>query len=490
MRKKVVFMCILFLYSLVGSAQEKDKYGGFLDIKGEKTGFFHTEKIDSRWWLITPDGNGFFGLGISHPTTSRSEGAVLFAYNKSQEKWIGDGVDIMKNLGYNCVWTGPYTSDRNRDGFIDTELAEKIYKEKKIAYAVQIPLIRHQVEIPKGEIRRDVFGKEYKAFVRKKVTDIAGKYKNDPWVMGYFYGFGSFMNDYMWINETIAYPAGSNGRTHLINTLQKIYEDDIAEFNKVYSSNYKSFKDVQSNGIIEYPRWITTGKSNASQIPETAEAKQMMADARILLKEIALQIYKLAYDEIRRVDENHMCFGGYVKHTTYDLDTWKVLAPYIDIATPQDFSTIVPAKDIAEVTGLPILISDQVFGNVYPDELLDKGAPGAVPHEFDRRVLYKKFSDRISCDPIFVGISYCACIHDQTHWGSTYDYGQRGFYDIFGTEKEDLCNTARKCNHEAHTNTFKVFPESEIEAYDKSVHKTWESYRMIMNERKKVRQEY
>lgn len=28
-----------------------DTYGGSTDLKGEKTGFFHTEKIDGRWWL-------------------------------------------------------------------------------------------------------------------------------------------------------------------------------------------------------------------------------------------------------------------------------------------------------------------------------------------------------------------------------------------------------------------------------------------------------
>jgi hypothetical protein len=39
-----------------------DKYGGLTGIKGEATGFFHTEKIDDRYWLVTPEGNAFLPL--------------------------------------------------------------------------------------------------------------------------------------------------------------------------------------------------------------------------------------------------------------------------------------------------------------------------------------------------------------------------------------------------------------------------------------------
>ena len=43
-----------------------DKYGGLTEIKGEATGFFHTEKIDDRHWFITPEGSAFFAVALSH----------------------------------------------------------------------------------------------------------------------------------------------------------------------------------------------------------------------------------------------------------------------------------------------------------------------------------------------------------------------------------------------------------------------------------------
>ena len=84
-------------------AQQLDQYGGFHDVKGRRTGFFHTERINDRWWLITPDGHGFFGIGISHPITSMSEAAITFAYGGRQEEWMRDGIRKMRELGFNSV---------------------------------------------------------------------------------------------------------------------------------------------------------------------------------------------------------------------------------------------------------------------------------------------------------------------------------------------------------------------------------------------------
>ena len=95
-------------------AADLDAYGGFTDVRGEQIRCFHTQKIDDRWWLVTPEGHGFFGIGLNHPVTSFSQGAVTFAYNGDQEAWLRDGIRKMRNLGYNCVWGGPYSTSAKR----------------------------------------------------------------------------------------------------------------------------------------------------------------------------------------------------------------------------------------------------------------------------------------------------------------------------------------------------------------------------------------
>ncbi|HEX8778207.1 MAG TPA: beta-galactosidase [Rhodanobacter sp.] len=43
----------------------EDRYGGRLDVHLQATGWFHTQKAGGRWWLVTPDGHGFFSLGVN-----------------------------------------------------------------------------------------------------------------------------------------------------------------------------------------------------------------------------------------------------------------------------------------------------------------------------------------------------------------------------------------------------------------------------------------
>src|SRR5690242_5974896 len=57
-------LLVAFVIVLAGIASPggtTDKYGGLLAIRCRNaTGWFHTEKLGSRWWLCTPDGHGFF----------------------------------------------------------------------------------------------------------------------------------------------------------------------------------------------------------------------------------------------------------------------------------------------------------------------------------------------------------------------------------------------------------------------------------------------
>jgi hypothetical protein len=46
-------------------ASALDRYGGLFEGPAfSATGFFRTERRDGRWWLVTPEGHGFFSLGI------------------------------------------------------------------------------------------------------------------------------------------------------------------------------------------------------------------------------------------------------------------------------------------------------------------------------------------------------------------------------------------------------------------------------------------
>jgi hypothetical protein len=483
--KYTFYISLLFSLTYAGNAQEMDVYGGFLDVKGMKTGFFHTEQINNRWWLVTPEGHGFFGIGISHPVTSFQKGAVNFTYNGDQEAWLKDGIKKMRDLGYNCVWSGPYSQERIREGFVDAKLAERVYREADIPHGLHIPLLKHAVELAPGEIRPDVFSPEFEQFVKDKVAEYVPLYKDNPWLIGYYYGFGSFMRGTNWINETLGRKAGSAGREHLISILEERYNGNIKLYNEVYQKDMKSFNDLRKNGSLNYPGWIFGVRFGGADLPDLPHADKIVADADALLSEIVYQLHKMAYEEIRTLDKNHMILGCYVKDVTYSEAIWKRIAPYVDLLAPQDLSKVNPIKSHIEAIGLPAMLSDQEFGNVYPLSLQGtQGAWGAVPDHVDRRILYDLMSKRIAADPGLIGVSFCACLFDNSHWAQAYDRGQPGFFNVDGEPDLELCKTVKIANAQILESVKKPLDDESIEALHHDFHEIHDAYRLIMQKRR------
>ena len=481
--QSAVLCFVLLLTPGATHGQQLDRYGGFLDIKGKRTGFFHTERIDDRWWLVTPDGHSFFGIGVSHPITSMSEGAITFAYGGSQEEWMRDGIRKMRELGFNSVWSGPYSLERVRLGNIDAKLADKVYREAEIPHAIHVPLIKHQVELKPGEKRPDVFSAGYRSYVSEQVAKRVAPNRDNPWILGYYYGYGSFMREDLWINETLSREPGSPGRERLLDVLEERYSGDIANLDTVYGTTFASFSDLRENGSLTYPRWISAVKAGA-QLPARVGSKDILGDAEALLGEIVEQLHKVSHAEIRKHDPNHMVLGSYVKHTTYTTGIWKRIAPYIDALGPQDLSDVNPIKPSVEATGVPAMLSDQVFGNVYPLALQGKtGTPGAVPDYIDRRVLYDLLAGRIARDPDFIGVSFCAVLYDQSHWRRPYDRGQPGFFDIDGEPNQSLVETVRSANQQILDSVHDPLDKTSIARLHRSYVETKAAYLRVMEQR-------
>ena len=217
------------------------------------------------------------------------------------------------------------------------------------------------------------------------------------------------MREELWINQTLSNEPESPGRERLLDVLEQRYRGDITNLSAVYGTSFASFSDLRKDGSLTYPRWILAVKSDGS-MPARAGSTHILADAEALFGEIVEQLHKVSHAEFRKHDSNHMVLGCYVEHTTNINGIWKRIAPYIDALGPQDLSDANPIKPSVETTGLPAMLSDQEFGNLYPVARQgERGTPGAVPDHADRRVLYDVLASRIARDPDFRGVSSYTC---------------------------------------------------------------------------------
>ena len=104
-------------------------------------------------------------------------------------------------------------------------------------------------------------------------------------------------------------------------------------------------------------------------------------------------------------------------------------------------------------------------------------------------MLYELEAARIARDPGIIGVSFCACLFDQSHWTSTYDRGQPGFFAIDGEPGEpDLLKVVTRVNSEMMESVRSPLDEASIDKIDRTFHETREAYRTIMRMRMQLLQ--
>ena len=137
--------------------KDYDIYGGWKRLEGKKTGFFHTEKISGKWWIVSPEGNVFFSKGVNsvHPPGKDSFSG----------QGAGQAVDWLKSWGMNTAgcWSDP-----------------------DLAGIKMVVAVRPKTTVAGNKKFPDVFDPEWKVAVEKNALKECSPFRNDPWILGYF----------------------------------------------------------------------------------------------------------------------------------------------------------------------------------------------------------------------------------------------------------------------------------------------------------------
>ena len=178
-----------------------DSYGGTNQLKGKSTGWFHLEELGGRRWFITPEGNAFFPVSLAHIYTGNSQPTVQKLHDGDKEAWIEKWFGQMRGLGFNCALAGVTSQCRDPQGYVEVEKVEALFRRESFPYTVGLFLIPHPNELPKGQERPDIFTPAYQDWVEELVADVCSRYTDDPMMMGYYYGFGTFIRPQSWIDS-------------------------------------------------------------------------------------------------------------------------------------------------------------------------------------------------------------------------------------------------------------------------------------------------
>lgn len=338
------------------------KYGGWTDWKKEATGFFRTEKVDGRWWIIDPEGYPYIHKAVVALNPGKSERQKEIFRDKygTVENWVKAETEILKKYGFNG--SGAWTN-------VD------------VVRQMEQPLVYTVIVSPMGNYKRDhlkkhngkyeeagwqgyrfdlvmVFDREFDEYIKTAIEPIV-QYKDDKYLLGYFTD-----NELPWVFDA------------LDRHLTKLRKNE--------------------QGYIAAKKWLDERKSTDTAIEEITD------DDRAAFTAFYFETYiKKVTEALRKADPNHLYLGCRFnqdkrKQELSNPEIFKVAGKYMDIVSINHYRKWEPEEEImnnwGEWSDKPFLITEWYTKAEDSGLPNNTGAGWLVHTQRDRGLFYQNFT--------------------------------------------------------------------------------------------------
>ena len=423
-----------------------DQYGGAANGSQLKaTGFFRTEKVRGKWWLVDPDGHLFFSQGITgvrmSDSTAVAERADWFAdfpgdqpafkpfFSKAfclKGHYAGRNVECFSFRGANLLrkygpdWKKVYPElvhQRLRSWGLNTIANwsdDSICRLRRTPYTDTISSRSVKpIEGSDGYWGKfpDVFDPGFAASLRSVVAEKKGKTAGDPWCLGYFSD-----NEMSWGNDTslalaaLKSPSDQAAKQAFITDLQAKY-GDIAKLNAAWGTAHASWDALL-------------------QTREAPDQKKAQADLVAFYSHTAEQYFRTVRDIIKAVAPQQLYLG--CRFAWVNDRAALAAAKFCDVVSYNRYQRSLDGFQFPGGRDVPLIIGEFHFG------ALDRGLfhTGLVPvaSQADRAKAYTDYVRSALRHPQFVGTHWFQ-FQDEPTTGRNYDEEnyQIGFVDIVDT---------------------------------------------------------
>ena len=260
---------------------EKDKYSGF-GKSYNKTGYFHTQKIDDRWNVINPLGHITYITAVNAIRTSKS--SDLPHSFKDIDDWGKQTFDQINAIGFN---TAGCWSD------VDALIKYNATANKPMIYTIQLSLLSGYVSDAK------------KKDASRKGTSSLGFILDD--------GFPSFCEN----------RASKLLATNTDPNLLGIFSDNEISFTNSEIKDIVKEKNTNDKAYQKLLEWLPNGTA-----PENMTDQQKQQFIALF----AAKYYETVSKAIKKYDNNHLYIGSRIhsnaKNNSY---LFKAANPFVDI---------------------------------------------------------------------------------------------------------------------------------------------------------------
>ena len=428
--------------------EKYDRFGGdkTLGTEAEATGKWRLEKIDDRWWFITPEGNPFLMVAVDgfnvwgvntveHPDKPGLKEKFAWLPPKDSrfaDAWIfsrpDEGIwrfDFFRANVIRCFgeveedyWKGLYSLGQRRLldwGFnslgkwseVKKPFLERIGRPLPYILPAQ-PRPDEGVDIPSYGDFVDPWDTNYGKSVENAVRRVVDEYGDDPYLIGLaFYGEGWWDAK---VTEKVlksipALPAKRAFVEQLQNTLR-----DIAVLNRMCAAQWRSFGEMLDVDLSVY----------------TEELKE---DISLFIKRSSDRYYRAWRESIDKYDPGRMLLGScfviwwrctpeWVRGSIPHCD-----AMMIDHYGSSDFIIDEYVEPFAVPADKPVLVGEYGFTTTQRG-FLPTGPLGVrdFTTQKERGIAYARFNERLFAHPNWVG-SMWFIYRDQVPLGRDMDGG-------------------------------------------------------------------
>jgi hypothetical protein len=441
----------------------RDKFGGWAD--GQKlnaTGWFRTEKVDGRWWLVTPEGHLFFSVGVDCVNTFEN---TFIEKRESWFEWLPDEDSEFKPaFGYasNVHSMAETIGGKGRTfNFYKANLIRKYGSDwqdawRKRSYArlrtwgfntignwsdwevlKQSPLPFVATASTGNDYRRieggggywgkmaDVFDPKFAESADSSIAKTAEQFAGNPLCIGYFVD-----NEIAWDaieRGPLASPADQPCRIEMVRQLQAKYTS-LDALNKAWGTNASTWEDLR---VPDQPN----------------DACRKDLDAWVY--SFAHRYFEIMKGALRRHAPNQLYLG--CRFAWSHPQAVRACADVADVVSfNQYWRTINSADWIGKNDlGKPIIIGEFHFG------ALDRGMfhTGLVPtgSQDERAAAFKAYVKSVADCPSFVGCHWFQYV-DEPLTGRVYD-GENyniGLVDMTDTPYPELTSAGKEVNAEVY----------------------------------------
>lgn len=335
----------------------RDEYGGIESKKLKSTGFFRYEKVGEKWWLVTPEGNLFWSLGVTgiRPKNDKTDVThvsgreYMFDYLPEKDgafatAWVGDDrfsfyyLNLLRKYGKIDNWRSTVFERLNRWGL--NTIGN--WSEDSLLYQSEMPFTKSfDTKIPgyaAGHGVSDFFHPGWVSAVDSVFRE-AIRFKDNKYLLGYFVdneqGWGK--GDFSGFLETLS--DSSRSREVWVEMLHRKYKT-VEKLNQQRNTEFSSWDEVR----------LLKDRSLFPQLQEDIIAFETA---------FAAQYFGTISSGLKKYDPNHLYLGCRFTRQPKPLHIMQTAGKYCDVITVNVYTFIVNELEIwHNATQKPILIGE------------------------------------------------------------------------------------------------------------------------------------